>query len=218
MSHKQDYNTFMSKETKAVQSQVEIPPYEKFLFFLVQYNPFLAIYFRRHRPSDGFIYSILKTTNSDMGSMQIKSILFDQIRNNPTDLNKVAFLTKMVFGKHRVPGLVEDILGEDWADKRYDLKDFVLIDQTNKITEKNLKKLYQSIESSFDRWFFCKIYFPHAQRLQLAEHIKFMEELPDQEKWKLIGEDVKKLVYLPSLSSPYPKEHVSRDWAQNIFD
>lgn len=207
----------MSKEAKKPKKS-EVPPYERFLFFLVQHNPFLAIYFRRHQPSDGFIYSILNAPKNDVGTQQIKTILFDQIRKETTDLDKIAFLTKMIFGKHRVPGLIEDILTEDWAEKTPSLKDFLMIQYTNQVTVNNVEKVFKKIDSSFDRWFFCKVYVPHAQRLNLTAHVKFIESLPDHETWKAISEDVKELVYLPALHSPYSKEHITRTWADNIVD
>lgn len=208
----------MSKEKPPVAQKSVVEPYEKFLFFLVQHNPFLAVYFRRHKPSDGFIYTILNAPKTEQGTNQVKTLLFNQIRTETTDLDKICFLTKMVFGKHRIPGLVEDFLSEDWAEKKYDLEEFLMIKYTNQVTAKNVEKVFKSIDSSFDRWFFCKVYIPHAQRLQMAEHVKFIETLPDQETWKTIGAEVKELVYLPMISSPYQKEHVSRAWPENIVD
>jgi hypothetical protein len=201
----------MSKLQK-LETKVTTDNYQKFLFFLMQHNPFLALYFRCHQPTEEFIQDIIGNPNAT--DQEIKTKLFTAVEQNTKNLNKIAHMTKLIFGVQKVPGMVEDYLGVDWAEKKVNLKGFLFFDYFNEVNKTNIAKILGKFEYSFDRWFFCKIYFPRAQQLNLNDQVKIVEEYPEQKNWAALITELKNLPHFAPVHSPYPKEHIARYWPE----
>lgn len=199
----------MSKSAK-LQEKVTTDNYQKFLFYLMTHNPFLALYFRTHKPSEEYIQEIFTLTDSS----QIKTKLFKTVESNTKNLNKIAHMTKLIFGIQKVPGIVEDFLTPEWHTKKVKLNGFLFFDRFGEVNKNNILEVLGKMEYSFDKWFFCKIYFPKAQQLNLVDQFKLVEELPEQKVWATLGEEIKTMTHLPPVQSPYPKEHLVKYWPE----